>query len=145
MKLTFSLIKPKSMHQCEEILTAIKAGGFTSVAMRIECLMLHHVQQFYNEHAERPFFASMCEKLSGVPVLLMALRRIDGQEAPLSFRTLRGATHPKDAAPGTLRAQFGEDIDNNAVHGSDSAESALRELSLFFPGTQTGIDLRDVK
>lgn len=145
MKLTFSLIKPESMHQCEEILAAIKAGGFTVVAMRTECLLLQHVQRFYNEHAERPFFHSMCEGLSGKPVLLMALRRIDGQEAPLSFRALLGATHPKDAAPGTLRAQFGRDLDNNAVHGSDSAESALRELSLFFSGTQTGIDLRDAK
>ena len=145
MKLTFSLIKPDSMIQCEEILAAIKAGGFTTVCLRTEQLLLKDVQQFYNEHAERPFFQSMCERLSSAPVLLMALRRIDGQEAPLSFRALLGATNPKDAAPGTIRAQFGRDLDNNAVHGSDSAESAWRELSLFFSGTQTGLDLRALK
>ena len=144
VNITFSLIKPDSMKSCEEILAAIKAGGFSVVAMRTEMLSKKQVEQFYKEHADKSFFNTMCERLASGVVLLIALHRIDGSEAPLNFRKLLGATNPKDAAPGTLRAQFGEDLDRNAIHGSDSRESAIRELSLFFPGIQTGIDLDGV-
>ncbi|ETZ07764.1 nucleoside diphosphate kinase [Holospora obtusa F1] len=141
MNLTFSLIKPSAMDRCEEILMAIKAGGFSVLSMKTQQLTLSQVKKFYEEHAEKSFFTSMCERLALGPVLLMALYEPNGTDTPLKFRKLLGATDPKQALEGTLRKQFGVDLDANAVHGSDSEISAIRELSFFFCGMETGLEL----
>ncbi|ETZ05359.1 nucleoside-diphosphate kinase [Holospora undulata] len=143
MNTTFSLIKPSAMNHCEEILMAIKTGGFSILAMKSQHLTLSQVKKFYKEHAERSFFEPMCERLTLGPVLLMALYEHNGTDTPLRFRALLGATNPKDAAPGTLRQLFGVDLDFNAIHGSDSDISAIRELSFFFSGIETGLLFND--
>ncbi|WP_242837189.1 nucleoside-diphosphate kinase [Holospora elegans] len=120
---------------------AIKTGGFSILAMKSQNLTLSQVKKFYKEHAERSFFEPMCERLTLGPVLLMALYEQNGKDTPLQFRALLGATNPKDAAPGTLRKRFGIDLDFNAIHGSDSDISAIRELSFFFSGMETGLIL----
>ena len=143
MNLTFALIKPGAMHRCEEILMAIKIGGFSVVAMKTQQLTLYQVETFYEEHKEKSFFHPMCERLTVEPVLLMALYEKNGTETPLRFRALLGATNPKDALPGTLRERFGVDMNFNAVHGSDSTISAVRELSFFFAGMETRLNITE--
>ena len=129
------------MHQCEEILMAIKNGGFSIAAMKTQQLNLYQVETFYEEHREKFFFHSMCERLTIQPILLMALYEKDGIDTPLRFRALLGATNPKDALPGTLRQRFGVDTNCNAVHGSDSNMGAIRELSFFFSGIETRLNI----
>jgi nucleoside-diphosphate kinase len=84
---------------------------------------------FYAEHDGRPFFADLCAYMRSGPVMVQVL---EGEDAIATNRRLMGATNPKEAAPGTIRADFAESIDANAVHGSDSPESAAREISFFF-------------
>ncbi|PPE03234.1 nucleoside-diphosphate kinase [Holospora curviuscula] len=143
MNLTFSLIKPGAMQHCEEILMAIKAEGFSIIAMKTQHLTFSQVEIFYKEHRDKSFFHEMCEGLTQGPVLLVVIHEKKGIETPLRFRTLLGATNPKEALPGTLRARFGVDINSNAVHGSDSKISAIRELSFFFSGIEIGFDITD--
>ncbi len=84
---------------------------------------------FYIEHKERPFFPALIEFMTSGPIQVQIL---EGENAILNYREVMGSTNPQEAAPGTLRADFAESIDANAVHGSDSAESAKREIEYFF-------------
>ena len=101
--------------------------------MRLVRLTKSEAEGFYAVHRERPFFSSLTDFMSSGPVVVVALEREDGIT---ELRTLMGATNPEEAAPGTIRARFASSIERNAIHGSDSPESAAFELGYFFPGVE---------
>ena len=133
MERTFAIIKPDAVRNAHTgpIIKRIEDAGFTIRAMRKVWLSTAEAQGFYAVHRERPFFASLTDFMSSGPVVVMALET-DG--AIKAWRDLMGATDPAKAAPGTLRAEFGASIGENATHGSDAPETAAFELAYFFPG-----------
>jgi len=130
-ELTFSIIKPNAVKKnaMGDIITQFEKSGLKVAAAKLTILSRKKCEEFYAEHKERPFFGELVEFMTSGPVLLMAL---SGENAVAKNRELMGATDPKKAAPGTIRAKHGDNVGENAVHGSDSAESAARELALFF-------------
>lgn len=128
---TLSIIKPDAVAKnvIGEILTRFEKAGLQIVA----CKMLHLTQDqaegFYAEHRERPFFPDLVAFMTSGPVVVQVL---EGESAVSKNRDLMGATNPKEAEPGTIRADFAQSIDANAVHGSDSSASAEREIAYFF-------------
>lgn len=131
MERTFGIIKPNATAKnvVGKILTMMEDNDLTIKAMRMEQLTKEKAQEFYAEHSERPFFGSLVEFMTSGPVVVLAL---EGENAVERYRTLMGATNSDEAAPGTIRKNFGEGIERNAVHGSDSPKSAERELKFFF-------------
>jgi nucleoside-diphosphate kinase len=129
---TLAIIKPNTVQNKHvgEVFTAIERGGFAILDMRMERLTDDKVKGFYAEHIDKPFFADLQAYMLEGPVILIVLERDD---AVAQWRTLIGATDPAKAAPGTLRRLYGEGIDRNAFHGSDSPEAAKREIAFFFP------------
>jgi len=132
---TFSIIKPNAVKKnaMGAIITKFEKNGLKVSAAKLTVLSRKKCEEFYAEHKERPFFGELVEFMTSGPVLLMALT---GEGAVLKNRDIMGATDPKKAAPGTIRAEFGDNVGENAVHGSDSAASADRELALFFEKTE---------
>lgn len=132
---TFSIIKPDAVARnlIGEIESRFESAGLQIVASRMERLTAEKAQGFYAEHDGKPFFADLVEYMTSGPVIVQVLQ---GENAILKNRELMGATNPKDAAPGTIRADFAESIDANAVHGSDSPTSAEREINYFFDADQ---------
>jgi nucleoside-diphosphate kinase len=130
---TLSIIKPDATRRNlnGKILALFEEGGLCVVAQQRMQLTQAHAEAFYAEHAARPFFVSLVAFMTSEPVLVSVL---EGPNAIAKHRELMGATNPKDAAPGTVRALFAESIEANSVHGSDSAASAAREVAFFFPG-----------
>jgi len=128
---TFAIIKPNAVKagNLGRVLTDIEAGGLTPKAMRLTQLTPDLCKQFYAEHVAKPFYPELEAFMVSGPVVVLCL---EGDNAILRWRDLMGATNPAKAAPGTLRAKYGEGFTENAVHGSDSPESAARELSFFF-------------
>ena len=128
---TLSIIKPDAVAKnvIGEILTRFEKAGLRVVAAKMVQLSQADAEGFYAEHKERPFFKDLVGFMTSGPVVVQVL---EGEGAVLKNRDLMGATNPKEAAPGTIRADFAETIDANAVHGSDSPESAEREISYFF-------------
>ena len=128
---TLSIIKPDAVAKnvIGEILTRFEQAGLRVVAAKMVQLSQADAEGFYAEHKERPFFKDLVGFMTSGPVVVQVL---EGEGAVLKNRDLMGATNPKEAAPGTIRADFAETIDANAVHGSDSPESAEREISYFF-------------
>lgn len=128
---TLSIIKPDAVAKnvIGEIETRFEKAGMRIVAMKMQQLSREKAEGFYAEHKERPFFKDLVDFMTSGPVVVQVL---EGENAVLANRDLMGATNPKEAAPGTIRADFAESIDANAVHGSDSAASAEREISYFF-------------
>ena len=112
-------------------LRPIEAAGLKVVAARMAHLSRREAEAFYAVHKERPFFKDLVEFMISGPVMIQAL---EGENAILKNRDLMGATDPKKAAAGTIRADFADSIDANAVHGSDAAETAAAEVAFFFPG-----------
>jgi nucleoside-diphosphate kinase len=131
MERTFAIIKPDavSRHLAGDIIKRIEAAGLRLSAMRLLALTRNQAQSFYAVHKERPFFNSLCEYMSSGPVIVMAL---EGERAIVRWRELMGATDPAKAAAGTIRKDFGLDVEKNAVHGSDGPETANAELAFFF-------------
>ena len=129
---TFSIIKPDATKRnlTGKIIAHFEERGLRVAAMRMKKLARHEAEGFYAEHKERPFFGELVEFMCSEPVVLMALQ---GENAVLKNREIMGATNPAEAAEGTIRKLFALSIRENSVHGSDSAESAKRELSYFFP------------
>jgi len=129
---TLAIIKPSAVKRCSSglIITLIELNKFTIKGMRKIDLTRAQAEQFYAVHKERPFYQELVEAMLSGPVIVMALER---ENAILTWRELMGATDPKKAAPGTMRAMFAEDIGNNGTHGSDSPETAAQELKFFFP------------
>ena len=128
---TFSIIKPNAMKKnaIGDIVSMFEPNGLKIAAAKIQILSKSKAEEFYAEHKARPFFGELVSFMTSGPVMLMCLQ---GEGAVLKNREIMGATDPKKANAGTVRAKFGDNVGENAVHGSDSAESAARELALFF-------------
>ena len=129
---TFSIIKPDAVAagKTDAILRKLRRAGFRVVKQRKVLLNKARAEGFYAVHRERPFFSSLTDFMSSSPAVVVALERDD---AISELRRLMGATNPAEAAPGTIRAEFATSIERNAIHGSDSPESAAFELRYFFP------------
>jgi len=128
---TFSIIKPDAVAKnvIGEITTRFEKAGLRVVASKMKQLSKAEAEGFYAEHKERGFFADLVAFMTSGPVVVQVL---EGENAIALNRELMGATNPKEAAPGTIRADFAESIDANAVHGSDSEAAAAREIAYFF-------------
>lgn len=128
---TLSIIKPDAVKENHigEILARFEKNELKVVAARMMHLTLEQAKAFYAVHAHRPFFQELVAFMSSGPVLITVLQ---GKDAILKNRKLMGATNPKEAEAGTIRADFAKSIDHNAVHGSDSAETAKEEINFFF-------------
>lgn len=128
---TLSIIKPDAVAKnvIGEIYTRFERAGLRVVAARMKHLSAQEAGGFYAVHKERPFYNDLIEFMTSGPVMIQAL---EGEDAVRRNRDLMGATNPQDAAPGTIRADFAESIDANAVHGSDSIENARTEIAFFF-------------
>ena len=129
---TLSIIKPDAVRKnfIGKILSRFEAAGLQIVAARMMRLSRADAEAFYAVHRDRPFFRDLVEFMTSGPIMVQAL---EGEGAIMKNRDLMGATDPKKAAPGTIRADFAESIDANAVHGSDSDETARTEVAFFFP------------
>lgn len=128
---TFSIIKPNAMRKnvVGKIISRFEDAGLEVVAAKMVRLSREKAEGFYIEHKSRPFFESLIRFMTSGPVLLMALH---GDSAVTKNREIMGATDPGKAAPGTIRKDFADSIEANAVHGSDSPASAQREVAYFF-------------
>jgi nucleoside-diphosphate kinase len=128
---TFSIVKPNAVKKnvIGKILTRFEDAGLEVAAAKMTRLSREKAEGFYIEHKDRPFFESLIRFMTSGPVLLMALR---GENAVLRNREIMGATDPSKAAAGTIRKDFADSIEANAVHGSDSVASAQREVAYFF-------------
>jgi len=131
MQRTLSIIKPDAVAKgvIGQINTRFEANGLRIVAAKMLHLSQQQAEGFYAEHKERPFFGALVDFMISGPVMVQVL---EGDEAIMKNRDLMGATNPKEAAAGTIRADFAESIDANAVHGSDAPEAAAREIAYFF-------------
>jgi len=129
---TLSIIKPDAVAKnvIGEIYSRFEKNGLKIVASRMYQLSRQEAEGFYAVHKARPFFNDLVSFMISGPVVIQAL---EGENAILKHRDLMGATDPKKAAPGTIRADFADSIDANAVHGSDAAETAAVEIAYFFP------------
>ena len=132
---TLSIIKPDAMERSldGEIKLMFEKSGFKIAKEKKIQLAKSEAEQFYKVHETKPFYNDLCEYLSSGPIMVMILEK---ENAVLANRKLMGATNPSEADPGTIRADFAETIDANAVHGSDSSESAAREISYFFDDSE---------
>ncbi|GAB2792349.1 nucleoside-diphosphate kinase [Halomonas shantousis] len=128
---TLSIIKPDAVAKnvIGEIYTRFEKAGLSIVGAKMLHLSKEQAEGFYAEHKERGFFGELVGFMTSGPVMVQVL---EGDDAIAKNRDLMGATNPKEAAPGTIRADFAESIDANAVHGSDSPASAEREIAYFF-------------
>jgi nucleoside-diphosphate kinase len=135
MERTFAIIKPDAVRKGHTgaIISRIEEAGFTIRAMRKVSLTKAEAEGFYAVHRGKGFFESLTAFMSSGPVVVMAL---EAEDAIRKWRDLMGATDPAKAAPGTLRAQYGGSIGENATHGSDATETAAFELGYFFPGVE---------
>ena len=130
---TLSIIKPDAVKKnvIGKILARFEAAGLRIVAARMVHLSRKEAEGFYAVHRERPFFKDLVEFMISGPVMIQVL---EGENAIARNRELMGATDPKKAAKGTIRADFADSIDANAVHGSDAPDTARAEIAFFFPG-----------
>ena len=128
---TLSIIKPDAVAKnvIGQIVSRFEGANLKVVEMSLRQLSKADAEGFYAEHSERPFFADLVSFMTSGPVVVQVL---EGENAVITNRNLMGATNPKDADAGTIRSDFAESIDANAVHGSDSVESAEKEIGFFF-------------
>ena len=130
---TLSIIKPDAVAKnvIGKIYSRFESNGLKVVAAKMIWLSPQEAGQFYAVHKARPFFKDLVDFMISGPVMIQVL---EGESAIAKNRELMGATNPKEAAAGTIRADFAESIDANAVHGSDAPETAANEVAFFFPG-----------
>jgi nucleoside-diphosphate kinase len=127
------LVKPDGVTRglVGEVLARLERRGFTFAALELRTLDRATAETHYGEHAGKPFFAGLVDFITSGPLVAAVL---EGEEVIVAWRTMMGATNPVNAAPGTIRGDFAQVMDFNVAHGSDSPESAAREIELFFPG-----------
>ena len=132
---TFSIVKPDGVARnlIGQVLTRFEKAGLKVVAARMAHLSQRDAEGFYAVHAARPFFKDLVKYMTSGPVLLQVL---EGENAIAKNREIMGATDPKKAAPGTIRADLAQSIEANTVHGSDAPETAAKEISYFFRETE---------
>ena len=134
---TLVLVKPDGVARglVGEVISRLEAKGLRLAAAELRTLTREVAETHYAEHRERPFFASLVEFITGGPLMALV---VEGPRAVEAFRAMAGATDPVKAGPGTIRGDFALEVQNNIVHGSDSDESAEREIKLFFPDLGQG-------
>jgi len=132
---TLSIVKPDAVAKnvVGQIYSRFENAGLKIVAAKIKHLSRREAEGFYAVHRERPFFNALVDFMASGPV---AIQVLEGEGAIAKNRELMGATNPKDAAAGTIRADFADSIDANAVHGSDAADTAAQEIAYFFAATE---------
>ena len=132
---TLSIIKPDATRRnlTGKINAKFEDAGLRIAAQKRVHLTMAQAGVFYAEHSERPFYDELCEFMASAPVVLQVL---EGDGAIAKNREIMGATNPADAAAGTVRAEFAQSVGENSVHGSDSPESAAREIAYFFSGLE---------
>jgi len=135
MEKTFAIIKPDAVarHLAGDILKRIEASGLRVVGLRLTQLTRAQAESFYAVHKERPFYATLCDYMTSGPVIVAVLA---GEGAIKRWRDLMGATDPAKAADGTIRKDFGQNVEQNATHGSDAPETAAQEIAFFFRGLE---------
>ena len=128
---TFFMIKPDGVKRnlIGEVVSRVEKEGFVITKMKMMSISDDLAKRHYAEHSEKPFFNDLVDFITSGPVVAM---EVDGEDAVSEIRRIMGATNPSDAEPGTIRADLATKLEENVVHGSDSEESAERELSLFF-------------
>ena len=129
---TYTMIKPDGVRNGHigEIINRFERAGLKIEAMKLDVVTDEQAKANYAEHEGKPFYNGLIEYITSGPVVKMV---VSGEGAVAKVRTLMGATNPADAAPGTIRGDFGLIMDENVIHGSDSTDSAAREISIFFP------------
>jgi nucleoside-diphosphate kinase len=132
---TFSIIKPDAVakNKIGEVVAFLEAGGLRVIAQKMVWLSEAQAKEFYAVHRERPFYADLVKFMTEGPVVVQVL---EGEDAVARNREIMGATDSRKAAPGTIRAKLGTDIERNAVHGSDAPETAAQEIAFFFSGAE---------
>jgi nucleoside-diphosphate kinase len=132
---TFSIIKPDGVARnlIGEVVRRFEKAGLTVIAQRMTHLSQREAEQFYAVHKARPFFNDLVKYMTSGPVVVQVL---EGENAIAKNREIMGATDPKKAAPGTIRADLAQSIEANTVHGSDAPETAAVEIAFFFAGTE---------
>ncbi len=130
---TLILVKPDGVRRglVGEVIARIERKGFTLRGLELRTLERATAEEHYAEHTERPFFGELVDFITGGPLVALC---VEGDDAIAGMRQIMGATNPIEAAPGSIRGDFATLIGENIVHGSDSPESAKRELEIFFPG-----------
>ncbi len=128
---TFFMIKPDGVQRnlVGEIISRIEAKGFTITKIKMMTISKELAEQHYGEHKDKPFFSDLVSFITSGPVVAM---QVEGENVVLQIRNIMGATNPSESTPGSIRGDLATELDKNVVHGSDSDESAERELSLFF-------------
>jgi len=128
---TFFMIKPDGVQRnlVGEIISRIEAKGFSITKIKMMTISQELAQKHYEEHKDKPFFSDLVSFITSGPVVAM---QVEGENVVLQIRNLMGATNPSESTPGSIRGDLATELDKNVVHGSDSDESAERELSLFF-------------
>jgi nucleoside-diphosphate kinase len=129
---TLVLIKPDGVARglIGEVVTRIERKGFHFAALELRTVSIEIAQEHYGEHKDKPFFKDLVDFITGGPLVAAV---IEGPDAISQWRTMMGATNPVAATPGTIRGDLAVEMQNNVTHGSDSPESAAREIALFFP------------
>lgn len=132
---TLILVKPDGVRRglIGEVISRIERKGLTVSALELRTISRDTAEQHYAEHAGKPFYSELVEFITGGPLVAMI---VEGPDAVKGMRSLMGATNPLDAAPGSIRGDFATVIGENIVHGSDSPDSAEREIGLFFPAAK---------
>lgn len=130
---TLVLVKPDGVRRglVGEVISRLECKGLMLVAMELRNLDKEIAEAHYAEHAERPFFGELVEFITGGPLVALV---VEGPNAVAGTRRLMGVTNPVEATPGSIRGDYALEIGQNLVHGSDSPESAVREIGIFFPG-----------
>ncbi len=128
---TFGIVKPDAVAngQVGEILAIIQQSGFRIAGMKMRRIARHEAEAFYSVHKQRPFFPGLVKFMTEGPVVVLVLER---ENAIAKWREVMGATNPANAAEGTIRKRFAENIERNSVHGSDAPETAAQEIPFFF-------------
>jgi nucleoside-diphosphate kinase len=142
MERTFSIVKPDAVKQNKigEVVAMLEAAGLRVIAQRMVRLSTAQAEAFYAVHRERPFFKDLVRFMTEGPVVVQVL---EGENAVARNREVMGATDSRKAAPGTIRAKLGTDIERNAVHGSDAPDTARQEIAFFFSGADLAATHRD--